>query len=62
MKSEWVVLLRHNGLNIGFRGKDDVKIIEGNLFFTTLKIFDLSSLFAYLQVLLFAKIRLPFYT
>ena len=29
---EWVVL-RHNGPNIGFRGKYDVKIIEANLFF-----------------------------
>ena len=26
-------MLRHNGPNIGFRGKYDVKIIEANLFF-----------------------------
>ena len=34
-------MLRHNGPNIGFRGKDDVKIIEANLNVTALKIFDL---------------------
>ena len=47
---EWVVL-RHNGPNIGFRGKDDVKIIEANLNFTALKIFDLFLSFRFIYLL-----------
>ena len=51
---EWVVL-RHNGPNIGFRGKDDVKIIEVNFSFflplLLLKIFDLFLSFKFIYYL-----------